>query len=789
MTAESLPGVPASWLVTNAMLMSEVGPDGVDAFTLARSAAYGVATTRTPAETVRDLVKALSFSVAEVAVARLRDTKELTADQCAELEEELATAIDRSREDFAHRRSVLETRAELVGARLDASELDELAVRDGALASAAADQLESEVAAIEEVRARFLLDELERASVGAGQELWKGHVRALIESNEYATASAALEEGPGTFVVPLPANLVDKPWLWTRTGLAEVARWYGQEPGGRIPSGFGEFQPSTTDPDGPRLVEALLALSTEASDAAADPGSDAAQAWFDGVIDLIGARRVAQVADGVLVTITDDHELPALSFVGRQARVLFTMGSGAPSKDAALTVRLSTQVAPEPDGEVPVVGVGAVLELLVDDPAMRSQTRQLRLRRFLRSVCRQLDASVVVRAAPPEPDRQRNWILWSLFLLGHRVTLTQADMARELTGGHPTFLEAVMVAESRRACEEGTEFDVRLTRESPAFDALVRAGLRTDLSLLAESVLCAVLMFEDARTATDVQAGISLMCDGVPFLDVPNHLEVSRAFEELAREGHVTLTSDGPTLTVKSVCQCGISRQLRRTDLPATAVDALLSRRVRLDDAQEVAQQVIREGADKQALHNMKGLVRQAMIRSGTLSETETLDEQWLLERTDFEIGAIAEVALSLLGEPTYVRLLLDLDKNLPAVHGSRHELLQTLISLLNNAVEEVQTAHPNEPYSGQVMLGVHVDADLAAVVIEVADNGAGFPAAVIDSVRGGTAPASNKHAGEGKGLMAAMACAHGMEGFLEVDNRTSRLGGGVVRIYLPALT
>lgn len=213
-----------------------------------------------------------------------------------------------------------------------------------------------------------------------------------------------------------------------------------------------------------------------------------------------------------------------------------------------------------------------------------------------------------------------------------------------------------------------------------------------------------------------------------------------------------------------------VSHDLRT---PLTALTACLDR----------ADQALREGADddlRQRMAELVGVARLDADRVNTLADDlldiARLDADEAPELEPVPPGELVRHAartLQPLAELRDIAVDVLLDQGLPTLHADGRRLLRALENLLRNALQFA---------SSRVELSARRED--GALVLELRDDGPGFPAEDGRVDLGHLAGRRSRQDSAGLGLLVArkMAEAHG--GRLEVSNRPE--GGGLARIVLP---
>jgi two-component system NtrC family sensor kinase len=156
-------------------------------------------------------------------------------------------------------------------------------------------------------------------------------------------------------------------------------------------------------------------------------------------------------------------------------------------------------------------------------------------------------------------------------------------------------------------------------------------------------------------------------------------------------------------------------------------------------------------------------------------SKTEALDLDVLVEET----VKLAHNQVRLSG----VRLEVEIQPNLPRIHGDRKQLVQVFLNLLLNALQAT-------PKDGRIELAANVDSDSKFVCVSVRDTGTGIPPHLLTSIFDPFFTTKNHHdgaTGTGLGLSVSQGIVGRHGGNITVSSTVG--AGSTFTVHLPVTT
>ncbi len=255
----------------------------------------------------------------------------------------------------------------------------------------------------------------------------------------------------------------------------------------------------------------------------------------------------------------------------------------------------------------------------------------------------------------------------------------------------------------------------------------------------------------------------SIQWRGVPLAAATADIVLQPFDDGLLLEVHV-LAEPAPTASPLSASLRGFAHEVKNPLAGLRGAAQLLQRRVAGEDAQALARLIIDEADRLGALANR-------LLRHDGAARPGPVNIHQLLER-------LAEL---LQAEPSPPRLRQDYDPSLPDVYGDADRLLQILLNLARNAREAgAHTLTLRTRVEHGVRLGERVLR--MALRVELIDDGAGVPPALLDSLF--QPLVSGRADGTGLGLALSREIAHEHRG--ELRCVASHPGETIFALYLP---
>ncbi|TCJ33730.1 ATP-binding protein [Parafrankia sp. BMG5.11] len=633
--------------------------------------------------------------------------------------------------------------------------------------------------------------------------VWADQVAALLEVREIRAARQVLEDGPGASAL-LPVEEPTAAWPWRAVPMEEILRWFDSSL--LAPPGLREY---VVDEAGQTLVGAMRAVANE-------PADQAHALLASAIQQLIGVEgvppRLTPVDDGDHLTtllVPDEFRLPPLSFVGRGEGLRVRIGD-APSVDPPAAVWLVPRIREERRRRMIVVTLADLLSLLQSEKTRSGRPRTATSRRMglIRTICQQRAVKDVVTAdafVETPGTHLRNQVWWLLHVFGVTPDGVSVDTVLYESGAHPvplvkTLHHLVEQARSRGQARLEPATFVELRASTPYQDDL-RAGLLAELGDAAAAGLFAAVFFasaDDLRSALD-----TIAADAELTVPIERLIDIGEVTARLRETGHLVADNSG----CLALCDCGITHLLRLGNPHEVAKEALRRLARDLDDrtpddpgdpaaqlqeAQfqqrlaEIRLHDERERADRAeaALELAQGAA--ALIRGDRQRrEDRRRVDAWRSERVEIDLQhACREVAATFARYGDQVDIIVIPGEPVTVV-GSSMALDIALRNIIGNAERAARDHRP--PGEGTVSVRISLASDgQRQAIVDVLDNGPGFPEAVLARTARGQAPPSGHHDGDGEGIMGAKVLLALLDGDLEVlPTAAPELGGGHVRLRL----
>ncbi|MFF0151537.1 ATP-binding protein [Micromonospora sp. NPDC005203] len=755
----------ASWalpLTRVAALTSDPAADRVTV--LCRDLAAGW----TEAQAVRHLLDAGEFGLAAESIGQIIAEGRLSGAAADTLGRELTVARAAAADLLAARAQALSSRCERVGLD-DADDRSAHAVTVGErLAESLArwDRIDGDlVAEIEQLR-QLLHQQLDQARDRIGPD-WAQHIEGLIRDEELAVARLALSQRNSSLLLPQPVRLT--PWSWRVQSLTTVAGWFGPTDAGAPPQMAREFLPAEGDAEAAEVITALRALAADL------PG--AAGTWVTAVQALVAEIDDVPVVDeygaGASATfrLPYDVRLPRLRWMGRPPAVA-TVGA-VPERGK---LHFSAGLA-DYSTDTAVISVADVLSLLGRDPAGRPATRTTRALLFLGTVCGQLPLSEVIapRDIPAEHTLDsRKMLAWLLHILGFTYTATDLDSLRVLGGGHQVPLWHLI-----DAARTDPIAGVGRLRDRPDRDAILRAGLATDLDDEVDLLVLSTMLSMNVTDRAGLRSALELVWEaGTGLPDVPSGVAADAAVDRLIGKGYV-IESSG----MLSSCACAVVRaQHRQADL-----DGELSRLVRHVHARvEVDDLMYHELLAFYAAHADQAEAALRSPEEQRESARRTLNER-MSDRAPFDLRPVCAAEAR---RAEMIRGTVDVYWESPTgapvwVAGPEMPYGYLVRELLTNAISAVA----KDAAEGSVWLSLEREGegDAATATLIVSDSGPGFPDDFVAAFRQNRPLGRPDEPARGNGFHKLRRYAEANGASYEIASGTE--GGAVVKVRLPVLT
>ncbi len=198
-----------------------------------------------------------------------------------------------------------------------------------------------------------------------------------------------------------------------------------------------------------------------------------------------------------------------------------------------------------------------------------------------------------------------------------------------------------------------------------------------------------------------------------------------------------------------------------------------------LEELQDAVKDKGVEGAEESFAHAFDAAHRIHRIVDGLRVYAQpSAEERRLLDPADVITRAVAEAAPQMQGAPA-PRLRLE---TVPQVMGDEARLVQAIVHALANAAAAVGDVSTRPPLI-EIRTGTAPNGD---AVIEIRDNGPGFPPELMARLGEPFVSTRSQIGGSGLGLFISRGIVDAHRGVLQLEN--AREGGAVVRMILPAV-
>jgi signal transduction histidine kinase len=701
-----------------------------------------------------------------------------------------------------------------------------------------------------EVARRSALEErleqrLAETGPGPGIGSWADAVRMSLRAREFRTAAAILDAGPdgrldaGPLTVPPPPRR----WPWPDRPVTEILKWYADRrssPG----AAFERFRPFGDDEAAERLITAMNSIAAEVD-------TDSVRGMATALTALIGDSTAPQAerVDGGFVTRVfgfHDDRLPRLPPIGDGVTMWVSAPDRAEESPPAELVRRMRPVvwfqprmsAPAvPAGDIAVLDAATLLLLLAPDRPSMSAKPETRRINLLRLLVPQLDPQVVLGSGGVtlgERASRRDSLAWLFDLFGVLPDAPVLDGVLQDSGGYPEALRCLiddLIGPANNRERRVSVADLQHTR-NPAMHGRIRDAVMDTLDAHAPQRLALWLslwQFDDdiMFIADDVLDAVQILSVSPRAADlVVNRQGISEALAKLTDVGLMRRDGDGfrippPGLAAALLDPSGSTPRQRAADVleeieqdvqsADDAAAAVLGRRII---------HFIGHRVDNDVISVTERLRRAAPHAYDTEHRTELADIATRVQALGG--GTFIRLYYDGLTPPARVEctklvedLIGDVEWHLPAglhirprgdsscwVLANPMILAEALRNLVLNSARALSSLRRADPKPA-IQLSVRAVSDTEdcpvhvtapAVVVEVADNGAGFSAEELERLRTITDPARPPWAptmttdGKGQGLPMTASMLRLYGGVLEIGNGSQELSGGCVRAWLPRL-
>jgi two-component system NtrC family sensor kinase len=182
------------------------------------------------------------------------------------------------------------------------------------------------------------------------------------------------------------------------------------------------------------------------------------------------------------------------------------------------------------------------------------------------------------------------------------------------------------------------------------------------------------------------------------------------------------------------------------------------------DETEDMLEDLISQSErTKRIVSNLLDFARESDVR------VQPLDMRTILQETVQLIGNHIKMKK--------IRLTMDVDSDLPVVHGDRQLLSQVFMNLILNAVDVL-------PEKGEVRVSTSTDRREGYLAVDISDNGPGIPEHIMNQIFDPFFTTKPRGKGTGLGLSVSRGIVRKLGGYLSVDSQLHK--GTTFTVFLP---